>query len=839
MSANAQDKYGKTGERRRKPQDLRRGLALFAALCLVVALFPLPGFRAAADDGGFGSGAGDENATGGAIEVSITETDATTAGAITGFAPLPDSFRFQRGGEPVLPETLEGVADGETLEIPVTWTAEDYARGNTGLYVFIAAPAEGYTVAAGVEAPRIAAMITEAAGAMRMMRAFGRVDGLGTAGSPLILTNADQLAEIATLVNAGELEGFVFGSNTDNNQIHLKLGGDIDLSGYGVGYNDGKGWVPIGTPSNPFRGVFDGAGYAIRGLYLNDANLSYAGLFGCVYYASALNLFPRIENLGLEDAYVRGYIYVGGVVGYVTNSIYYAGYRYYTLTNCHTTGTVMGFHLVGGMVGKLSGNMKDCYATGAVTGANQYIGGVVGELSGNMENCYATGAVTGAVTSAGTGMRRSVGGVVGEIYNGSVENCHATGAVTGGQYVGGVVGRSDDDVRNCYATGAVTGGDYVGGVAGWVHIHCTIENSHATGAVIGKSTNGSVGGVAGYVCGGGNLKNCYATGAVTGPVYVGGVVGRITEQNYTNFVAVENCYATGAVTGSGFNGGIGGVVGYIDNTNGSVKNCYATGAVTGYMWANHVGGVVGKVLSVNNGNGAVQYCYATGTVSTANWHPSSDAGNNVGGIVGNLDKTNGIIYCAALGPAVKGKNEVGKAVGYISQSTYFTPIVFSEINVATDGLSLNSIDGSPKTADEIIGDGFFADILRFNTGVWNLEKGKLPTLKNVGGPQDGTVPAHILASATIANVFSNGNGTSGDPYKIGTPEELAALTSLVNAGNTSYNAAHYELTADIDLSGLGRDWVPIGTASDPFKGVIDGGGYKITGLYVNNPALDC
>jgi len=42
------------------------------------------------------------------------------------------------------------------------------------------------------------------------------------------------------------------------------------------------------------------------------------------------------------------------------------------------------------------------------------------------------------------------------------------------------------------------------------------------------------------------------------------------------------------------------------------------------------------------------------------------------------------------------------------------------------------------------------------------------------------------------------------------------------------------LTADIDLSTLEGNWIPIGTEAGPFKGIFDGQGHSITGLSILN-----
>lgn len=89
---------------------------------------------------------------------------------------------------------------------------------------------------------------------------------------------------------------------------------------------------------------------------------------------------------------------------------------------------------VGGFIGKGNGNkneetvIKNCYATGNVTGGS-YSGGFAGSLWGlNYKNCYATGNVTQAVAS----MASFVGTDASAGYGyGSVKNCYSTGSVIG------------------------------------------------------------------------------------------------------------------------------------------------------------------------------------------------------------------------------------------------------------------------------------------------------------------------------------------------------------------------------------------------------------------------
>ena len=102
-------------------------------------------------------------------------------------------------------------------------------------------------------------------------------------------------------------------------------------------------------------------------------------------------------------------------------------------------------------------------------------------------------------------------------------------------------------------------------------------------------------------------------------------------------------------------------------------------------------------------------------------------------------------------------------------------------------------------------------------------------------------------SDSTPGTFS-GSGTSGDPYKIESIEDLAALAKGTNDGSLGTNK-YYKLMVDLSFacdksyadptSGLkseltsGTGWTPIGNSTNPFKSYIDGNSKKIYGLYAN------
>ena len=211
--------------------------------------------------------------------------------------------------------------------------------------------------------------------------------GSGTSSDPFLIRNAAQLKALADEVNGGD----------GKSGVYYKLAANIDLSAYGAGYDNGKGWAPIGNAVAPFKGNFNGSCKVISGLFIGDNTLDYAGLFG---YVSG----GEVKNIGVELATegITGNDFVGGVAGAVDRS---------AVSCCYATGNVSGNNSVGGVTGLVkNGNVSTCYVTGNISG-NDSVGGAAGLVDGStVSYCYATGNVSG---------NDSVGGVLGQVYSGS------------------------------------------------------------------------------------------------------------------------------------------------------------------------------------------------------------------------------------------------------------------------------------------------------------------------------------------------------------------------------------------------------------------------------------
>ena len=94
--------------------------------------------------------------------------------------------------------------------------------------------------------------------------------------------------------------------------------------------------------------------------------------------------------------------------------------------------------------------------------------------------------------------------------------------------------------------------------------------------------------------------------------------------------------------------------------------------------------------------------------------------------------------------------------------------------------------------------------------------------------------------------LGGGSGSSGDPYKIATPEHLKALADYVNDGyGDNTLGVCYRVENNLDLSdyAAGAGWTPIGSHSYPatnlqFQGNFDGNGKIITNLTIDRPTQD-
>lgn len=248
----------------------------------------------------------------------------------------------------------------------------------------------------------------------------------------------------------------------------------LDLSAY---Y-----WNPIGTYKKTaqekfcsFDGTFDGNHKLITGLKIkveNETNtgswydkVAAAGLFGYLSGAHISNLGIQVAAEGIEGNSAHGYSYVGAVAGSSQNKS--------EISNCFVTGAqnaaikstnnvTNGYKFLGGLVGRNSGTIRNCYTDIAVSA--QYgepgVGGIAGySETAEISNVFATGTVS---ASDATNDHNYVGGIVGQMAGGTLSNALAlnkggitnSGTSSSNYGSGRITGYSASNVTftSCYAS---------------------------------------------------------------------------------------------------------------------------------------------------------------------------------------------------------------------------------------------------------------------------------------------------------------------------------------------------------------------------------------------------
>lgn len=315
--------------------------------------------------------------------------------------------------------------------------------------------------------------------------------GEGTAASPILISNAEELKIFHDIVN-GE------NNRQQNLAACATLTADIVLND-GTFAEDGRytpGPSGITTPTewtfigcyynNAYSGTFDGAGHTIQGVYCNS-------------YRGASGLFGYIDGATIRGVRVTGYFNAdraensGCIVAFAQNS---------RITGCVSTASINGRHSVqsstGGIVGiaDSSTQVSDCinYGTVKCITSETYTsnaGGIVGWLAGysTVTNCSNFGTIIGLVNGSSTPNGGStppiyVGGIVGTTNSGSISDCYNAGAVrineqsssSSTQGAGGIAGYAGNDaqhpihISNCYNVGSVTAANanaMLGGIVGW------------------------------------------------------------------------------------------------------------------------------------------------------------------------------------------------------------------------------------------------------------------------------------------------------------------------------------------------------------------------------------
>ena len=181
------------------------------------------------------------------------------------------------------------------------------------------------------------------------------------------INNTDDLFTFAALVNSGYTKiSAVLGSDITLNKDLLDADGKLTSD-----TADLISWIPIGDSNDTaFEGEFDGAGFTIRGLYM-DTEDALGGLFGV--------LKGLVKNLRIEDSWIESARDAGAI----------AAWNQGTIQNVSFDGHVGSGNTAGGITGINEGDISRCYTTGTVEEGDAIaVGPVCGVNAGTIDEAF-------------------------------------------------------------------------------------------------------------------------------------------------------------------------------------------------------------------------------------------------------------------------------------------------------------------------------------------------------------------------------------------------------------------------------------------------------------------
>ncbi len=249
--------------------------------------------------------------------------------------------------------------------------------------------------------------------------------GNGTLADPYIVYDVHGLQGIATstaLLNA-----------------HYQLGGDdtfqagtgpttLQTSGTKV-WNNGKGFIPIGTLANPFNGTFDG----------DNQDPFNSG----IWYVSVNN--PTFDNVGIFG--------VTGTSAVIKNLMLFEN-------------DITGGNNVGALVGTNNGLLDNIEVAQTTLSGNNNVGTIAGVNNGTISN-------SGVYSNRTYGVN-NVGGIAGEnSATGTIDQSYAANGVVGSTMTGGIAGTNSGLIRNSFWDTGATGQTLAAGNSGGTLDHVT------------------------------------------------------------------------------------------------------------------------------------------------------------------------------------------------------------------------------------------------------------------------------------------------------------------------------------------------------------------------------
>ena len=291
---------------------------------------------------------------------------------------------------------------------------------------------------------------------------------------PVVIDN--DVYYYATAFNKNDSDEFIIETYEDLVMMSNLVNNGVKIPDTNISYQDAKYIVindinpkknsednatyslnPIGTGSNPFRGVFNGGGHTISNVTIaQTVGAFYVGLFGCAEGAEIYGVgigtvaSPKSCTYSFNINQTGSFAY-GGIVGYAkakadgTQTSVHDCYNYADISVMVASGISPTLLAVGGIVGNSDGcSIVNCYNTGDITASKQgsttaetiYTAGISCLFDSSsttqsvVSNSYNLGTISGVPTTSGYSNSACIalgtGTKITGTANYAIENCLQT-----------------------------------------------------------------------------------------------------------------------------------------------------------------------------------------------------------------------------------------------------------------------------------------------------------------------------------------------------------------------------------------------------------------------------
>jgi hypothetical protein len=483
-------------------------------------------------------------------------------------------------------------------------------------------------------------------------------------------------------------------------------------------------------------------------------------------------------------------------------------------------------------------------------------------------------------------------GLFGVISQAQVSNIFLEGGnISGSECVGGLVGESFylTTITNCSFAGCIYGSPNgnVGGLVGWVH-ESTIQSSYTSGKILisGLNSDSRIGGMVGknddgiivssystmdisvsnserFIANVGGLigmsyrynnrvtpivKNSFFSGSLSasGKSIIGGLVGVSTAQ-------ISNCYFNGTINIKDTVSAVGGITGQFSNdltTNYNIGSCYSAPKYFFVQKGNSKCGLFGGSLNCNVYSSYYKkyagYSFGSNSISS---YPIQVTDNELktSKMVADVDNKQGVWMADSFNvnsgyPVLKWQKTPPKS--YTSQYENPIPIIID--------FSIRRVDSCSATMKSmyLYGNSNVDEIgllwRKSKDSQWNktiVNKKDTFVYCTLTGLEKATAYEYKFYAISGGKTYCGdtvrfstriwgGYGTSSNPYRIYTENDLKALSNFVSIDSVTYKS-NWKLMTDLDLKN-DTNFIPIG-GKNYFNGIFNGNNKKITNLKINRP----